>query len=160
MKKLIFALFLLCAAQTSFAQKAHDIFEQFKDKPKVEYVHIPRIMLNMARKFMKNDEDKDAIRIIKHIDSVRVLDLEECSADVKAEFYNETKNFNAKGYDELISTIEDGDKTLILTKGKGDTITELLILETGKDDCELVQIKGKITQAEIDQIIKEHQKDK
>ena len=114
----------------------------------------------MARKFMKNDEDKDAIRIIKHIDSVRVLDLEECSADVKAEFYNETKNFNAKGYDELISTIEDGDKTLILTKGKGDTITELLILETGKDDCELVQIKGKITQSEIEQIVKEHQKDK
>ena len=136
MKKLIFALFLLCVAHTSFAQKAHDIFEQFKDKPKVEYVHIPRIMLNMARKFMKNDEDKDAIRIIKHIDSIRVLDLEECSADVKTEFYNETKNFSAKGYEER------------------------LILETGKDDCELVQIKGKITQAEIEQIVKEHQKDK
>lgn len=160
MKKYIFALLLLCVAQMSSAQNTYDIFELFKDKPKAEYVHIPKIMLNMAYKFMRHGEDKDAIKIIKNIDSIRILDLEDCSAAVKTDFYNETKNFSNKGYEELISTVEDGDKTLIFTKGKDNTITELLILETGKEDCELVQIKGKITQAEIDQIVKEQQKNK
>lgn len=154
MKKLIIALLLLCTVQVSFAQKAGDIFSKFKNKPKAEYVHIPRIMLSMARKFMKNDEEKDAIKIIKHINSIRILDLEECSTDIKTEFYNETKNFSINGYEELITTTDEDERTLILTKSKGNNITEMLILETSNDDCELIQIKGKIKQAEIEQIVR------
>ena len=160
MKKALFTLAMVLMGTIAHAQSIDKFISQFEGNNDAQVIRMDKNMIKKELADDSNDEDKDAIRIIKHIDSVRVLDLEECSADVKAEFYNETKNFNAKGYDELISTIEDGDKTLILTKGKGDTITELLILETGKEDCELVQIKGKITQAEIDQIIKEHQKDK
>ena len=113
----------------------------------------------MARKFMKNDEEKDAIKIIKHINSIRILDLEECSTDIKTEFYNETKNFSINGYEELITTTDEDERTLILTKSKGNNITEMLILETSNDDCELIQIKGKIKQAEIEQIVRGQQND-
>ncbi|HEY9551408.1 MAG TPA: DUF4252 domain-containing protein [Prevotella sp.] len=158
MKKLVIALLLLAATQASFAQNAGDIFAMFKNKPGAEYVHVPKLMLNVARKFVDKKQDKDALQIIKHIDSVRVLDLEDSSDKVKAAFLAETKNFNTKGYEELLRTVEDGTRTLILIKSKNNVINELLILEAGNEDCELVQIKGEITQAEIDRLVAEHQK--
>ena len=57
------------------------------------------------------------------------------------------------GYEELMRVNDDGDKVRILMKTKKEVIRELLLVCTGNDDCTLVQINGKFTKDDIDQLV-------
>ncbi len=153
MKQLIISLLIIFAAQSAYGQTAAQIFDLFKDKPKAEYVHVPRLLLSFAKKFASKGNDEEAKMIMSHIHSVRVLDLEDCDKNVKDDFIRETHNLNTNGYEPMVRVNEDGEKVMILTKSKDDVISEMLVLVSSQDDCTLVQIKGKINQDEINRLV-------
>ena len=151
MKKVFLFMLLTALTLSASAQTTVDnLFANYKSQARAEYVYIPKTMIKMGRLI-----DKDTKAYTKNIDTIKVLDLEDTSADVKRRFQADARKLQTNGYDELIQATEDGAKVLILTKGKKDAITELIIVVTGMDDCALIQLKGKIRQRDIEKIVRD-----
>ena len=154
MKKIIATLALIIACQATFAQNIDTLFSQFKDKEGADYMNIPTLMLKFMRTFTKSNNDK-SYRFIKGIKSVKVLDMEDCTQEVKAEFLQEVQKLNLNGYETLLQTKEDGEEVQLIAKMDEENINDLIILITGKDDCGLTLMKGKIKKEDIAQLVNE-----
>ena len=148
MKKIIATLALIIACQATFAQNIDTLFSQFKDKEGADYMNIPTLMLKFMRTFTKSNNDK-SYRFIKGIKSVKVLDMEDCTQEVKAEFLQEVQKLHLNGYETLLQTKEDGEEVQLIAKMDEENINDLIILITGKDDCGLTLMKGKIKKEDI-----------
>ena len=148
MKKIIATLALIIACQATFAQNIDTLFSQFKDKEGADYMNIPTLMLKFMRTFTKSNNDK-SYRFIKGVKSVKVLDMEDCTQEVKAEFLQEAKKLKLSGYETLLQTKEDGEEVQLIAKMDEENINDLIILITGKDDCGLTLMKGKIKKEDI-----------
>ena len=150
---------MLFSAQMLCAVNVNSIINEFKDADRAEYVSVPWILMKMGHMFM-DEEDKDDIAA--RINSVRVLDLEECSERVKARFTKRVASLNGHGYETMVRAkdqdgsvqIQDGS-VQILVKEKKDIIKELLIICGGKDDCALIVLKGNIRQEDIDKLVQQ-----
>ena len=152
MKKIIATLALIIACQATFAQNIDTLFSQFKDKEGADYMNIPTLMLKFMRTFTKSNNDK-SYRFIKGIKSVKVLDMEDCTQEVKAEFLQEVQKLHLNGYETLLQTKEDGEEVQLIAKMDEENINDLIILITGKDDCGLTLMKGKIKKEDINVIM-------
>ena len=148
MKKIIATLALIIACQATFAQNIDTLFSQFKDKEGADYMNIPTLMLKFMRTFTKSNNDK-SYRFIKGVKSVKVLDMEDCTQEVKAEFLQEVQKLNLNGYETLLQTKEDGEEVQLIAKMDEENINDLIILITGKDECGLTLMKGKIKKEDI-----------
>ena len=148
MKKIIATLALIIACQATFAQNIDTLFSQFKDKEGADYMNIPTLMLKFMRTFTKSNNDK-SYRFIKGVKSVKVLDMEDCTQEVKAEFLQEIQKLHLNGYETLLQTKEDGEEVQLIAKMDEENINDLIILITGKDDCGLTLMKGKIKKEDI-----------
>ena len=154
MKKYLVATALIIACQSTFAQSTKDIFEEFGKEWNAESVSISPFLMNIGRLFM----DSDTPEIAKSINSMKVLDLEDCSNKVKARFNEKVNNLQLEGYETMIQAIEDGEKVRILTRIENNTVRELLIVCTGNDDCALIQLNGKIKKEDIAELVNEETK--
>ena len=151
MKKYVVALVLMAVCQSGFAQNAESLFNYFKDEKGVESVSVSPFLMKFARLFM-DEEDKNN-PMMKGINSVHVLDLEESPKEVQERFAKEVKKLKLNGYETWIQAKEDGETVKIVAKVKDDVVHELLILSTGDDNCALVLMKGKIKREDIQAII-------
>lgn len=153
MKKYVIVLVWMAICQTGFAQSAESLFNYFKDEKGVESVSISPFLMKFARLFM--DEDDKNNPMIKGINSVQVLDLEDSPKNVQERFAKEVKKLKLNGYKTWIQAKEDGETVKIVAKVKDDIVCELLILTTGDDDCSLVLMKGKIKRNDIQAVIED-----
>ena len=146
MRKILFTF--VCAFSCIIglsAQTVDDLFKEFKDKNNVECINIPKVMLSMAPAVMKKEKGSD---LIKKIDHIRILSIENNDALCK-EFKARAANLNKKGYETMVNSNEDNEKTLILVKTKGDVISEMVILALEPSECSLIQLKGKFSSNDI-----------
>ena len=155
MKKIIISLLIMFVSASAIAQTPDELFSQYKGKKNAEYVHMGRVLFKLLKPLVKhNADDPTAKAVMRSIKSMRVLNLEECSQKVKQEFAQSAKGLTSKGYEPIVSSNTDGERTLILVRQKKSAIRELLILNTSDDDCTLLQLKGKIKPDNISDIIK------
>ena len=143
-----------CAGNTN----PDEIFDSFCNEPHAECVRVPKLLLKLGTTFAAVDaddrEERQALKLASKLSSVRVLDLDDCAPVVKQRFAEETANLEDKGYETLISVNDEGEKVRIyLRREKGD-ITELLIGNRSDDDASMVQLKGKIKESEIGNLVK------
>ena len=151
MKKFVIALVLIITCQTGFAQSAKSLFNHFKDEKGVESVSVSPLLMKFARLFM--DESEKSNPMIKGINSVKVLDLEESPKEVQECFAKEVKKLSLNGYETWVQVKENGETVKIVAKVKDDVVRELLVLQTGDGDCALVMMKGKIKREDIQAVI-------
>ena len=148
MKKTILTLALGIICQSTFAINIDNLFAQFKDKEGADYMNIPSLVLKFMRTFTKSNNDK-SYHFLKGIKSINVLDMEECPSEVKADFLKEAKKLNLNGYETLVQTKDKGEEVKLVAKMDEEAISELIILISGKDDCGLTLLKGKIKKEDI-----------
>ena len=115
MKKIIATLALIIVCQGIFAQNIDTLFSHYKDKEGADYMNIPSLMLKFMRTFTKSNNDK-SYHFIKGIKSVKVLDMEDCTPEVRTNFLQEAKKLKLSGYETLVQTKEDGEEVTLLTK--------------------------------------------
>ena len=139
MKKIIATLALIIACQGIFAQNIKSIIDEFKEVKGVEYTKVPR------RVFLLGNN--------KGIKSICYLDLGSCPSEVKEDFRQKVNQL--EGYEVLFRGKEDGEMYKLIAKKNNETIRELIILITGKDDCGLTLMKGKIKKEDIAQLVNE-----
>ena len=151
MKKIIATLALIIVCQDIFAQNIDTLFEKFSKEEQAESVSIPPFIMSIGKLFMS---DKD-LSIAKGICSLRILDLEDCPINVKERFSEQVNKLHLEGYEPMIQVNEDGEKVRIFALPYKDSIKELLLVCSGKDDCALIQMKGKIKKEDIVQLVNE-----
>lgn len=157
MKKIFLLAVLVVMTIAGKAQNsADDLFNAYKDRPKAEYVHVPKMMMGIAKHM--NTEDKNVKTLTKSIDSVKVLDLGDCDESVKKELLEDINKLNLKGYEEMVKVNDDGEKVLILTKNQKDRIREILILNASLTDAAIVLLKGSILQSDLEQMVSDYTK--
>lgn len=149
MKKIftLFALTLLLATN-SMAQTAADIFNEFKDKPNVQFVSLPKTLMSLAANGVEDENKKE---LLKKMDSIVIMSIEDDDQLVK-QFEKKVKNLSKKGYEQMVNSNDDGEKAQILVKTKGDAITEMLVISIEDDECALVQICGNIRPQDVNDL--------
>ena len=158
MKKVMIIAALAFMTMTVQAQMSVDrLMRKYKHSPKAEYVHVPKMMMTLAKAIKTGDAD-DYTKYLKHIDSIKVLDMEDCSNAVKQQFFKDVTQLKTAGYEELMIAKEADEQTVILAKRSKTGIKELVIVESDDDDAALIQIMGNIKDSEIQKIIAEEKK--
>lgn len=133
------------------------LMRKYKHSPKAEYVHVPKMMMSLAKTIMTADSD-DYTKYIKHINSIKVLDMEDCSNAVKQQFFKDVARLKTTGYEELMTAKEADEQTVIMVKRSKTRIKELVIVDSGDDNAALIQIMGNIKDSEIQKILAEEKK--
>ncbi len=80
MKKLFALLVLVFTCQMAFCQTYTDVINNFKDKQGAEFTEIPKMLLSMAL----SETDSQTKAVMKNIESMKVLELTECSEAIKS----------------------------------------------------------------------------
>ncbi len=158
MKKVMMIAALAFMTMTVQAQMSVDrLMRKYKHSPKAEYVHVPKMMMTLAKAIKTGDAD-DYTKYLKHIDSIKVLDMEDCSKAVKQQFFKDVTQLKTAGYEELMTVKEADEQTVILAKRNKTGIKELVIVDSDNDDAALIQILGNIKNSEIQKIVAEKKK--
>ena len=153
MKKYLLTMaIMLTVCQLTVAQNISSIMNEFKNEQNAECIHISPFMMSIGKLFMGNEEGTDIARKVK---SIRILDLEDCSADVKERFVKRVDKLTPKGYETLMQVNDNGEKVRIMTKTKNNTIHEMLIFCIENKDCSLIQMNCKIKKEDIAQLVNE-----
>ena len=158
MKKVMIIAALAFMTMTVQAQMSvNHLMRKYKHSPKAEYVHVPKMMMTLAKAIKTGDAD-DYTKYLKHIDSIKVLDMEDCSNAVKQQFFKDVTQLKTAGYEELMIAKEADEQTVIMVKRSKTKIKELVIVDSGDDDAALIQIMGNIKDSEIQKILAEEKK--
>lgn len=158
MKKVMMMAVLAFMAISVQAQMSVDgLMKKYKSSPKAEYVHVPKAMITLAKAIKTGDAD-DYTKYLKHIDSIKVLDMEDCSNAVKQQFFKDVARLKTTGYEELVTAKEADEQTVIMVKRNKTGIKELVIVNSGDDDAALIQILGNIKNSEIQKIVAKKKK--
>ena len=158
MKKVMMMAVLAFMAMSVQAQMSVDgLMKKYKNLPKAEYVHVPKVMITLAKAIKTGDAD-DYTKYLKHIDSIKVLDMEDCSKAVKQQFFKDVARLKTVGYEELMTAKEADEQTVIMVKRSKTGIKELVIVDSGDDDAALIQILGNIKNSEIQKIVAKKKK--
>ena len=148
MKKL-FALFVLVfTCQVAFCQTYTEVINKFKDKPGVEFTEIPKMLLSMAL----SEADSQTKAIMKNIDCMKVLDLEECSEAIKKDFLTQAGKMENK-YNKLVEGTEDGETTIIFVDGDEDSAKAIIIIHAEAKDCGMMVFEGKLSVTALEKIM-------
>ena len=158
MKKVMMMAVLAFMAMSVQAQMSVDgLMKKYKNSPKAEYVHVPKVMITLAKAIKTGDAD-DYTKYLKNIDSIKVLDMEDCSNAVKQQFFKDVARLKTTGYEELVTAKEADEQTVIMVKRSKTGIKELVIVDSGDDDAALIQILGNIKNSEIQKIVAKKKK--
>ena len=169
MKRIMTLLLILAAAmQMASAKSLGRLIEDYRYQKNAEYVHFTPLLMKMARTAMGHDARSDEeCRLVRKIKSIRTLDLEECSADVKRRFSADVQKLEMDDYEPLVTSRDDGETVKIMMKTKGDVIRELVIICSDSNDCALVWLNCKVKKDEIQSLVdmqtkqrKKHSKEK
>lgn len=169
MKRIMTLLLIMTTAmQMASAKSLGRLIEDYRYQKNAEYVHVTPLLMKMARTAMGHDAlTGEEGRLVRKIKSIRTLDLEECSADVKHRFSADVQKLEMDDYEPLVTSRDDGETVKIMMKAKGDVIRELVIICSDSDDCALVWLNCKVKMNEIQSLVdmqtkqrKKHSKEK
>lgn len=152
MKKLILILVLCLHALLGYTKDVNTLFNEFSGKSGVEEVHLNSFEMSLIKSFCGSGDDSEIIRAVK---SVRVLDLNACSQEVKSRFLKKADQVKFPGYELLMEVKEEQEIVRIFLKRQDDFIRELVIVVTG-EEASLIKITGKIKTGLVGDLVKKY----
>lgn len=156
MKRVLILFILAISVLGISAQSVEGLIRQYRHEKHADYVHIPRLVMSMARLFVK--EDTEDAKVVKAVSSIRVLDLEDCPAAVRENFRKTLSTFRPAGYTPVIFNKEADATSRIYIREKKGYVRELIILSADNTDGTIVQIKGKIRPEDVDRVAEQNTK--
>ena len=145
MRKIIVVMALMFGIQMSQAQTVDGIIREFCSEEDAVCVKVPWLPMRLVGLFA----DDEAGRVIRHISSIRVLDLSDCSQQVQERFAAELQQLKMKGYEPLLTVKDEGSHVKMWGKMNDERISELVIGVSGDGDATLCCIKGNLTMDDL-----------
>ncbi len=124
-----------------FAQKSalQEFYNKYKDRENVVDVKIGGLLVKMAAAF---SEDEEARQIMKKIDRLRLLSVEDGNPVSPDDFKNLTRRIQTESYEHLMQFREKDQNIDFFIKEKGDKITEVLLFVNENDSFLMLSIQG------------------
>lgn len=145
MRKIIVVMALMFGIQMSQSQTVDGIIREFCSEEDAVCVKVPWLPMRLVGLFA----DDEAGRVIRHISSIRVLDLSDCSQQVQERFATELQQLKMKGYEPLLTVKDDDSHIKMWGKMNDERISELVIGVSGDGDATLCCIKGNLTMDDL-----------
>lgn len=142
------ALAAVISAPAVRAGELDAVFNEFKNRPKVEFVKVPKWLVKLG----SLSADISAEPLADKVEGVKVLSMSDASKADKARFDNRFSKA-ASSLDEMLRVNDGGDKVTILTRKDGDKYRNIYILATDSSQCTLVEISGKFTADDIREMV-------
>lgn len=155
MKRIMTLLLIMATAmQMVSAKSLGRLIEDYRYQKNAEFFHVTPLLMKMARTAMGHKAQScEEGRLVRKIKSIRTLDLEECSVDVKRRFSADVQKLEMNDYEPLVTSCDDGETVKIMMKAKGDVIRELVIICSDCNDCALVWLNCKVKRDEIQSLV-------
>lgn len=145
MKRIITVMILALGFQLGQAQTIDELFNEFCEEENATYVKVPWLPIRLLSLFA----DDDAAQVAKHISSIRVLELSDCSSKVKERMASKLQALNMKDYEPLLVVKENGSHVRMWGKKQDECIKELLIGVNDDSDAILCHIKGNLRMEDL-----------
>lgn len=142
MKRILLLLVCVCMTGMVLAQDA--LFKKYGNTRGVETVFISKSMLSMMPTVEVNDKRISS----KKIDRIQMLSCERPSMvrTIKAEA---VASFERGHYEEMMRMHDGDEQTIIYCRSLGRGINEFVLMETERDEINIISIQGKITLNDI-----------
>ena len=141
MKRILLLLVCVCMTGMVLAQDA--LFKKYGNTRGVETVFISKSMLSMMPTVEVNDKRISS----KKIDRIQMLSCERPSMvrTIKAEA---VASFE-RGHEEMMRMHDGDEQTIIYCRSLGRGINEFVLMETERDEINIINIQGRITLSDI-----------
>jgi hypothetical protein len=142
MKRILLLLVCVCMTGMVLAQDA--LFKKYGNTRGVETVFISKSMLSMMPTVEVNDKRISS----KKIDRIQMLSCERPSMvrTIKAEAVS---SFERGHYEEMMRMHDGDEQTIIYCRSLGRGINEFVLMETERDEINIINIQGRITLSDI-----------
>jgi hypothetical protein len=145
MKRLaIVLLFALGITQGAHSQsiRSANLYQKYRGEKGVVAVYIPGFVMKFAASIA--DLDGPEKQMVKSLQSLRVLTIEDHTRFSNVNFVKELKLHSIKGkFTPLLEVHDGGEDVMILGKEKKGKLKDLLIVVGGEDNV-LVHIRGRM----------------
>lgn len=133
MKRIIILIATFIATHLAFAQTAKEIYQ----------------------KYQQTEGSKIAVEIngFESFNKVHILNLNQCSSQIKTNLFKDVDQLKNNGYHLVISVNGNNESTRIITRSEKATIKEVLIANLDKE-CSLILIDCNLDLNNLDSIIK------
>ena len=153
MKKLVLALLITLVPAWVLAQNSaiDRVFEKYAGKDGFVTVQISKGLLRLAADI---DEDEETDQLLKSINGIKILAVEDEGLNAGLNFYAEVMaSIKTENYEELM-TVNSGDADVVfLARKNGERLSELILL-VGGDDNALIYINGDILLKDVSKLSK------
>lgn len=156
-RRVIITVLLAFVCLSVGAQSAKSLINEFRNVKGAEYVHIPRMLLSLAKPFASRGGD-EAAAAVKSIRSMRVLEIENCPDKTRRNIMERASKLSGNGYHEILRSNDHGGQTVIMVLGSKDILRELLIVNCDKDESDIVLITGKFKAKDAARLIRKNRK--
>lgn len=151
MKRFMTLMLFIGIALTSLAQKNVDeIIDQYSRDKEVQYIHLPRLLIQAGVAQMKTSKTTDVAR---NINDLRILLLDNCRNGKRKKFRKKVERLTQNGYQEFAKMKDADDDILFIAQGNTEKISEIAALVTGKEGCKFLQIKGNFNTKDINAVV-------
>lgn len=142
MKRILLLLVCVCMTGMVLAQDA--LFKKYGNTRGVETVFISKSMLSMMPTVEVNDKRISS----KKIDRIQMLSCERPSM-VRTIKTEAVASFERGHYEEMMRMHDGDEQTIIYCRSLGRGINEFVLMETERDEINIINIQGKITLNDI-----------
>ena len=138
-------------ALASFAQKNVDeIIEQYSQDKEVEYIHLPRLLIQAGIAQMKASK---AAGMARNIKDLRILLLDCCRNRKRKKSRKKVEQLMQNGYQAFAKMKDSDEDILMIVEGDTEKISEMAAFMIGKQSCKFMQIKGNFNTQDIHVVV-------
>jgi hypothetical protein len=155
MKRIILTVFVAAFAALLYGQRnsIDDLFSRYSGMDGYNSVIINGNFFGLLKNF---DDDPGLEDLDRKVTSIRILSRDKETAPENHEFITEIRNIVKRGgYEEMMTVKNSKDDVRFLVKTDGDIVKELLLVVSGDEDA-VIQIKGHLTQEDVNRISENH----
>lgn len=149
MKKFILTIAIIVVATVTMnAQNSYErIYNRFSSAQGAENVKVSPLLMGISRMII--DEEEEDAQILKGIKSILVMDLSDCSEEVRKEFCEAASDIDITDMELLLEMSDNSDLLKIFVKRSGETISQFLMINTGIDDPCMVSMACKVNMKDV-----------
>ncbi|MDH6356316.1 DUF4252 domain-containing protein [Parabacteroides sp. PF5-9] len=146
MKNYIIVILLLVMFQTGYSQKSVDhLYKEFRKEQSATSLSVGKFTLGLASLFTET----------MGVDKIELFALDECDTQVKERFAAAIRQLKDPGYETMVNSNDDKNRSKILVKIEDEMIKEMIVLTTGNSNA-MVRIKGNIKPSDIERVVNKH----
>lgn len=151
MKRIYTLIILLSIAVLGVSAQVSEVFDNYSDTEGVTSVYISKSLLKMMPDL--KTEGMEIKGLLDKLDSINIITTEDKT--IAGKIMNAmNKALKNSTYEDLLRVNEDKEKTRIYMKSDKNNLNEYLIINDGADSFNAIRITGRITPADVQNIVK------